>query len=332
MKKDFQIIQIHMNLLIHMNLIIQMTLKKTYYISIPFKYFSENTENKINKNNMEYRGENIVDSSQNVYCHEGIDTYKNIYPNEDNENNYSQKPLMRRQFIDELRSRNAEQSDNIKPISMRNSFIKKHRRIYPNTNLSAIQPYVKKVPHETQTSEIDAGNCPYLITNNLAGIYSRSKPITNLLSNTDKRCKNELYNNDYLRSKSVIDYSARIRSDKVNNNDWSYNNRYNSRIRNYCEADAFGDKRLVNVHRHQNRRHFNRDNQYVFPDILEYDHIPEIKFAGLKHKDKSYNIINGIGIDPKRYTEERYPLPNFLNKKLCTSFEKKVEASFKLCL
>ena len=93
-----------------------------------------------------------------------------------------------------------------------------------------------------------------------------------------------------------------------------------STIRNDLQvATIIGDGRVIDVPRHQTRRHYRKvapnSNK---PNTLQYDYTPQEKFAGMPYRAPAYNIINGLGPNPKSIinaSSQLKQLPGFLKEK-----------------
>lgn len=82
-------------------------------------------------------------------------------------------------------------------------------------------------------------------------------------------------------------------------------------------VQMLGNARVLDVPRHQTRRHYRRVGYSNNANVLQYDKDPS-KTAGLPYKAPGYNIINGMGANPRSVlgtAAQLSQLPEFLRKK-----------------
>ena len=117
-----------------------------------------------------------------------------------------------------------------------------------------------------------------------------------------------------LEIKGEEDRSARVESSASRAEYSPYLNLYG--------ITALGNDRVINVAKHQTRRHYREPTKYSKPDVMQYDGNPTEKFAGVPYKNPAYNIINGVGSNPKSFIGqvELRQLPGFLKDKFNTPY------------
>ena len=81
---------------------------------------------------------------------------------------------------------------------------------------------------------------------------------------------------------------------------------------------TLGEGRVIDVPKFQTRRHYRDMGRIKDVTAPQYDTQPSQKFAGRPHRAPGFDIINGLGPDPRDIAgihTELSQLPEFLRKK-----------------
>ena len=209
------------------------------------------------------------------------------------------------------------------------------KTIIQDNNKLSLRPHVENQYNpQYQMNEKFTGRNPLLHNNSVVGNYC---PISPTVAN-----KNQTFDSPYIRKLSVDNnqpttnyvpqepYNKPLTLQNQNPNGMNHEQlkKLNGlRQKLFCESkedanpyevDAPGDDRAINAYRHRTRRLFKKQNQYEGPNYLQYDCNPNQKFAGMRHKQAGYNIINGFGPSPKSFIDQKgnnARLPDFLARK-----------------